>query len=148
MKKKLCSWFLVLAMALGLLPTAAFAAEDAAVPFTAKSGAELLSVVKAETDYTYTVVTKYDENWKPVVTEERTVDLYVVSTPADAEAVTLDFGEELRIAYAYDANGNYLSACGEYGDGTTGQTTASATDLTAYVRVQTPYDTNWSSEFR
>ena len=147
MKKKLCSWFLVLAMALGLLPTAAFAAEDAAVPFTAKNNDELLSVVKAETDYTYTVVTEYDENWNPVVTEERTVDLYVVSAPADAEAVTLDFGEELRIAYAYDANGNYLSACGEYGDGTTGQTTASATDLTAYVRVQTPYDANWQSDF-
>ena len=75
MKKKLCSWFLVLAMALGLLPTAAFAAENAAVPFAAKSGDELLSVAKAETDYTYTVVTEYDENWNPVVTEERTVDL-------------------------------------------------------------------------
>ena len=79
--------------------------------------------------------------------EERTVDLYVVSAPANAETVTLDFGEELRIAYAYDANGNYLSSCGEYGDGTTGQTTASTTDLTAYVRVQTPYDANWQSDF-
>ena len=147
MKKKLCSWFLVLAMALGLLPTAAFAAEDAAVPFTAKSNDELLSVVKAETDYTYTVVTEYDENWNPVVTEERTVDLYVVSADTEITEVTLDFGQELRIAYAYDANGNYLAACGEYGDGTTGQTTASATDLTAYVRVQTPYDANWQSDF-
>lgn len=147
MKKKLCSWFLVLAMALGLLPTAAFAAEDAAVPFTAKSNDELLSVVKAETDYTYTVVTEYDENWNPVVTEERTVDLYVVSADTEITEVTLDFGQKLRIAYAYDANGNYLAACGEYGDGTTGQTTASVTDLTAYVRVQTPYDANWQSDF-
>lgn len=106
MKKKLCSWFLVLAMALGLLPTAAFAAEDAAVPFTAKSNDELLSVVKAETDYTYTVVTEYDENWNPVVTEERTVDLYVVSADTEITEVTLDFGQKLRIAYAYDANGN------------------------------------------
>ena len=138
MKKKLCSWFLVLAMVLGLLPTAAFAAEDAAIPFAAMSGETALPVTQSETDYTYT-------NWDGTAGDP--VPLYVVTTPTDAETVTLDFGEELRIAYAYDANGNYLSACGEYGDGTTGQTTASATDLTAYVRVQTPYDTNGSSEF-
>jgi len=147
MKKKLCSWFLVLAMVLGLLPASVCAVEDGTVPLTAKNGEEILTVAKSQNDYTYTVVTEYDDNWNPVTTEERTVDLYVVTAPSDVETVTLDFGEELRIAYSYDANGNYLAACGEYGDGTNGQTTAAVTDLTAYIRVQTPYDANWQSDF-
>lgn len=146
MKKKLCSWFLVLTMVLGLLPAAVFAAEDVAVPFTAKNAEDVLPAAKSETDYTYTVVTEYDENWNPVKTEEHTVDLYVVTADTSITEITLDFGEDLRIAYAYDANGNYLAACGEYGDGKTGQTTASVTDLTACVRVQTPYDESWNSE--
>ncbi|MBO5340352.1 MAG: S-layer homology domain-containing protein, partial [Oscillospiraceae bacterium] len=50
------------------------------------------------------------------------------------------------IAYTYDGSGNYLGACGDYGDGTTGQTTAKVTDLTSFVRVQTPYDASWNSE--
>ena len=152
MKKKLCSWFLVLTMVLGLLPTTAFAAEDAAIPFAAKSGETALSVTQSETDYTYTVVTQYDENWNPVATEEHTVDLFVVTAPADTKAVTLDFGEDLRIAYTYDANGIYTGNCsgkegGYESNGQIGLTTASVTDLTAYVRVQTPYDESWQSDF-
>lgn len=147
MKKKLCSWLLVLAMVLGLLPAAAFAAEATEAPFSATAGETALAVEKSQEDYTYTVVTEYDEKWNPVKTEERSVDLYVVSADTTITEVTLDFGEELRIAYAYDTNGNYLSACGNYGDGTTGQTTAAVSDLTAYIRVQTPYDANGQSEF-
>lgn len=118
-----------------------------AIPLTALSGETQLPVSKSEKPYTYTVVTEYDENWNPVKTEERTVDLYVVSPDAEVSEVTLDFGEEACIAYTYDGGGNYLGACGDYGDGTTGQTTAKVTDLTAYVRVQTPYDASWQSEF-
>ncbi|MBQ3134234.1 MAG: S-layer homology domain-containing protein [Oscillospiraceae bacterium] len=147
MKKRLCSWLLVLTMLLGLFPSAAFAAEEPPVPFAAKGGEEMLTVLKSDTDYSYTVVTEYDENWNPIQTEERAVDLYVVCPDTEVSEVTLDFGEEERIAYTYDANGNYLGACGDYGDGTIGRTTANVTDLTAYVRVQTPYDANWRSEF-
>lgn len=146
MKKRLCSWFLALTMVLGLLPAAAYAAEESAIPFSAKAGETALTVAKSETDYTYTV-TQYDENWNPVSTEERTADLYVVTVPAGTESVTLDFGADLRLAYGYDKDGNYVTACGEYGDGKTGQTTAAVTDLTGYVRVQTPYDDSWNSEF-
>lgn len=146
MKKRLGSWFLALTMVLGLLPAAAYAAEESAIPFSAKAGETALTVAKSETDYTYTV-TQYDENWNPVSTEERTADLYVVTVPAGTESVTLDFGADLRLAYGYDKDGNYVTAYGEYGDGKTRQTTAAVTDLTGYVRVQTPYDDSWNSEF-
>ena len=146
MKKRIASALLALVMALSLLPAAAFAAEEE-TPFTAMAGEEELTVIKSEEDYVYTVVTEYDANWNPVATEERTAPLYVVTVPADTGDVTLDFGGEERIAYTYDANGNYVGACGEYGDGTVGQTTAAVSDLTAYVRVQTPYDESWNSDF-
>lgn len=147
MKKRFCAWLLALTMVLGLFPAAVCAVEGAAVPFSAMAGETELTVTKSETDYTYTVVTEYDESWNPVATEERTADLYVIAALADTECVTLDFGTELRLAYGYNRDGGYVGACGEYGDGTTGQTSASVTDLTGYVRVQTPYDNSWNSQF-
>ena len=146
MKRRFCSWILVLAIVLGLFPAAVCAAEGDAIPFSAKTGETVLPVEKSREDHTYTVVTEYDENWNPVKTEERTVDLYVVDVPDDAESVTLTFGTEL-LAYLYDKNGNYSASCGQYGDGTTGQTTASVPNLNGFVRVQTPYDSAWNSEF-
>ena len=39
-----------------------------------------------------------------------------------------------------------MAAYGEYGDGRTGQTTATVSNLPDFVRVQTPYDDTWNSE--
>ena len=151
MKKRLCSWLLVLTMLLGLLPATAFAADGAEVPFTALSGETELTVSKSETPYTYTV-TLYDENWAPVGSEEHSADLYVVTAPAGTANVKLDFGEETRLAYGYDENGVFSASYGPGTDGAyedngqIGEKTATVTGLTGYVRVQTPYDESWNSE--
>jgi len=148
MKKRLLSWFLAMVMVLGLLPATAWAET---IPFTAAAGEETLEIEKSSEEYQYTVVTEYDEYWNPVKTEERTVPLYEVKVPADAEQVTLDFGAE-RLAYAYDEDGNYVAAYakeGAYADnGQTGETTAVVADgFGNYVRVQIPYDDEGNSEF-
>ena len=124
----------------------AFEMEEVALPFTASAGETALAVVRSDTDYEYTEVV-YDASWSPIGTETRSVPLYVVTVPADAAAVTLDFGTAERIAYAYTADGDYIAACGDYGDGTQGKTTATATDFDNLVRVQTPYDAYWNSDF-
>lgn len=135
--KKICALFVSLALAIGLLPAAAIAAENGEEPFSASAGGAVLIVGKSEELYSYTVY-GYDGLLE--------CDLYEVTVPADAGDVTLDFGEEQRLAYGYDANGNYVAAYGEYGDGRTGQTTATVSNLPDFVRVQTPYDEAWNSE--
>lgn len=95
MKKRLLSWFLAMVMVLGLLPATAWAET---IPFAAAAGEETLEIEKSSEEYAYTVVTEYDEYWNPVKTEERTVPLYEVKVPADAEEATLSFAEE-RLAY-------------------------------------------------
>ena len=142
MKKKLLSLFLAASMVLGTMP-AALAAGDA--PFSAWSGETELEVVRSEEDYTYTEAV-YDENWNQVGSEERTAALYLVTVPEETTAVTLKFGSEERLAYGYDKNENWVASYGDYGDGTTGQTTAAISGaLPDFVRVQTPYDDSWTS---
>lgn len=143
-KKRLLSWFLAVVMLFGMLPITAW---GEVMPFTAAAG-EALEIEKSSEDYRYTVVTEYDENWNPVRTEQRTVTQYEVKVPADAEEIIFTFAED-RLAYGYDDTGNYVASYGDYGDGTTGQKTAviAADHLAEYVRVQTPYDSNWNSDF-
>ncbi len=120
--------------------------ESLEMPFTAKIGETELAVEKSSEVYTYTVVTEYDEDWNPITTEEHAADLYTVTvTDPTVQFVTLDFGEEPRLAYGYGTQENYLASYGEYGDGTVGQTTAVVQGAPPYVRVQTPYDENGKS---
>ena len=116
-------------------------------PFSVVIDEEEGKIKKSATDYEYTVVLEYDENWNPIKTEQKTVPQYEVVVPADTEKVTVTFGEE-RLAYGYDDTGNYVAAYGDYGDGTTGQKTAiiTAEHLAEYIRVQTPYDSSLNSE--
>ena len=116
-------------------------------PFSVGIDEEEGKIEKSATGYEYTVVLEYDVNWNPVKTEQKTAPQYEVEVPADTEKVTVIFGEE-RLAYGYDETGNYVAAYGDYGDGTTGQKTATITadNLTEYIRVQTPYDSSGYSE--
>ncbi len=141
--KKLISMLLSFTLLLSLLSCAVQASEP---PFSAAADGETLSVTRAAEDYSYTIVTEYDEQWNPIATEDRSVPLYSVDVPAGAGAVTLSFGAEERLAYGYTAEGGYVAAYGDYGDGTTGQTTAQLAELPDFVRVQTPYDASWNSE--
>lgn len=139
MKKKVLSLLLVLAMVLSLAPVGVLAEAD---PFYTSVG----SITAVEKNgYTFT-------EWDGT---ELKLDLYTVTMPFGTQSVTLNFKEE-RIAYGYDANGVYISSCGSNGDGSyadngqTGQTAALVRAdisgrLPAYVHVQTPYDSNWSS---
>ncbi|MGM9592646.1 MAG: S-layer homology domain-containing protein [Oscillospiraceae bacterium] len=139
MKKKVLSLLLVLAMVLSLAPVGVLAEAD---PFYTSVG----SITAVEKNgYTFT-------EWDGT---ELKLDLYTVSVPFGTQSVTLNFNEE-RIAYGYDENGVYVSSCGSTGDGSyadngqTGQTAAlvradDSGKLPAYVHVQTPYDSNWSS---
>ena len=139
MKKKVLSLLLVLAMMLSLAPVGVLAEAD---PFYTSVG----SITAVEKNgYTFT-------EWDGT---ELKLDLYTVTVPFGTQSVTLNFKEE-RIAYGYDANGVYISSCGSTGDGSyadngqTGQTAALVRAdisgrLPAYVHVQTPYDSNWSS---
>lgn len=139
MKKKVLSLLLVLAMVLSLAPVGVLAEVD---PFCTSVG----SITAVEKNgYTFT-------EWDGT---ELKLDLYTVTVPFGTQSVTLNFNEE-RIAYGYDANGVYVSSCGSTGDGSyadngqTGQTSALVRadangKLPAYVHVQTPYDSSWSS---
>ena len=139
MKKKVLSLLLVLAMMLSLAPVGVLAEAD---PFYTSVG----SITAVEKNgYTFT-------EWDGT---ELKLDLYTVTVPFGTQSVTLNFKEE-RIAYGYDANGVYISSCGSTGDGSyadngqTGQTAALVRAdisgrLPAYVHVQTPYDSSWSS---
>lgn len=139
MKKKVLSLLLVLAMMLSLAPVGVLAEAD---PFYTSVG----SITAVEKNgYTFT-------EWDGT---ELKLDLYTVTVPFGTQSVTLNFKEE-RIAYGYDANGVYVSSCGSTGDGSyadngqAGQTAALVRadisgKLPAYVHVQTPYDSNWSS---
>ena len=139
MKKKVLSLLLVLTMVLSLVPVGVLAGVD---PFCTSVG----SITAVEKNgYTFT-------EWDGT---ELKLDLYTVTVPFGTQSVTLNFNEE-RIAYGYDANGVYVSSCGSTGDGSyadngqTGQTAAlvradDSGKLPAYVHVQTPYDSNWSS---
>ncbi len=139
MKKKVLSLLLVLAMVLSLAPVGVLAETD---PFYTSVG----SITAVEKNgYTFT-------EWDGT---ELKLDLYTVTVPFGTQSVTLNFNEE-RIAYGYDENGVYVSSCGSTGDGSyadngqTGQTAAlvradDSGKLPAYVHVQTPYDSNWSS---
>ena len=134
---RLLSLLLALAMTLSLLPAGAWAEEGTVQPpFTLSVG----TVEEFRADGY--VFTEWDGS-------QVSTDLYVVQVPEGTGEVTLTFAEE-RIAYAYDSAGNYLVACGDYGDGTAGAYTAVVTAgedgaLPAAVRVQTPYDGAWSS---
>ena len=139
MKKKVLSLLLVLTMVLSLVPVGVLAEVD---PFCTSVG----SITAVEKNgYTFT-------EWDGT---EIKLDLYTVTVPFGTQSVTLNFNEE-RIAYGYDENGVYVSSCGSTGDGSyadngqTGQTAAlvradDSGKLPAYVHVQTPYDSNWSS---
>ncbi|MBP3485045.1 MAG: S-layer homology domain-containing protein [Oscillospiraceae bacterium] len=139
MKKKVLSLLLVLAMVLSLAPVGVLAGVD---PFCTSVG----SITAVEKNgYTFT-------EWDGT---ELKLDLYTVTVPFGTQSVTLNFNEE-RIAYGYDESGVYVSSCGSAGDGSyadngqTGQTAALVRadadgSLPAYVHVQTPYDSNWSS---
>lgn len=115
--------------------------------FTVKIDNKEKELIRATTGYEYTFV-EYDENGNTVTTQQRTVPQYEVEVPADAEEIILTFAED-RLAYGYDDTENYVASYGDYGDGTTGQKTAAITadHLAEYVRVQTPYDSSWNSEF-
>ncbi len=141
--KKLLSMLLSVALLISMLACAAQASEP---PFSAAAGETELSVTRAAEDYTYTIVTEYDEQWNPVATEDKTVPLYTVDVGEHGAAVTLSFGVETRLAYGYTADGAYVASYGDYGDGTVGQTTAQIAELPDFVRVQTPYDASWNSE--
>ena len=144
MKKKVLSLLLVLAMMLCLAPVGVLAEVDpfGDNPFYTSVG----SITAVEKNgYTFT-------EWDGT---ELKLDLYTVTVPFGTQSVTLNFKEE-RIAYGYDANGVYVSSCGSTGDGSyadngqAGQTAALVRAdisgrLPAYVHVQTPYDSNWSS---
>lgn len=144
MKKKVLSLLLVLAMMLSLAPVGVLAEADpfGDNPFYTSVG----SITAVEKNgYTFT-------EWDGT---ELKLDLYTVTVPFGTQSVTLNFKEE-RIAYGYDANGVYISSCGSTGDGSyadnghIGQTAAlvradDSGKLPAYVHVQIPYDSNWSS---
>ncbi|MBR2666799.1 MAG: hypothetical protein IKD96_01400, partial [Oscillospiraceae bacterium] len=150
--KQMRKWFallLALALVLTLLPAGAMAAEPEEVPFSVSDG----TVTDFEENgYIYTDYV-YDPDSDKYVPVEKSVDLYTVTLPTDTASVTLDFGDDLRIAYLYDADGVYvvdLSANEEgYADnGQTGEASAtvSSDDFSCFVRVQTPYDSDWNSE--
>lgn len=96
----------------------------------------------------------YDSDWDGSL--DAAVDLYTVTVPYGIQAETLTFSEA-RIAYAYDAGKTYLTSCaadaenGYANGGQAGELTANVRlterqTLPAYVVVQTPYDSNWSSQ--
>ena len=139
MKRKVLSLLLALITVLSLVPVGAAAEE---LPFDLSSG--YVSGFE-KNGYTFT-------DWEGTV---RVFDIYTVTVPEGAQSLVLGFNED-RIAYGYDADGNYICSCGSTGDGSyadngqTGQLTATVKadgngKLPEYVHVQTPYDSSWSS---
>ena len=137
MKRKVLSLLLALIMVLSLVPVSAAAEE---LPFDLSSG--YVSGFE-KNGYTFT-------DWEGTV---RVFDIYTVTVPEGAQSLVLGFNED-RIAYGYDADGNYICSCGSTGDGSyadngqTGQLTATVKadgngKLPEYVHVQTPYDSSW-----
>lgn len=144
MKKKLISLLLVLVMVLCLVPTAM--AEES-LPFTATVGeTSLTAVSKTENAYTY-------HGW----TGDETVDVYTVTIPDAATAVTLTF-DVARLVYNYKADGNYLDGTydADYSEHTgalyEGETQREvAVDFNNdgvldYIQVQTPYHEPYNSD--
>lgn len=139
MKKRVFSLLLALIMVLSLVPVSAVAEE---MPFELSIG--YVSGFE-KNGYTFT-------DWEGTV---RVFDVYTVTVPEGTQNLVLNF-DEARIAYGYDAGGNYVCSCGSTGDGSyadngqTGQLTATVKadnsgKLPEYVHVQTPYDSEWSS---
>ena len=112
--------------------------QDESAPFSVSIG-KVRSCT--ENGYTYT-------EWDG---RKISVDLYTVEIPFGTPSVTLTFDQE-RLAYAYDANGTYVSACGTYeNNGQSGLTTAQVTAgdtgvMPDFIRVQTPYTAEWVSD--
>ena len=151
LKQTIMSLLLTASLLAGLLPLAVLA-EETTVPFTPSVGA----VTGYEKDgyvydgFAYAPEDPDADEYGYIYPESR-VDLYTVTVPFGAEGETLTFEGE-RLAYTYDAQGEYLRSLSAnpdgYGEnGQTGETTATLTaaDFGSFVRVQTPYDESWTS---
>ena len=92
--KKAIAVLLLVAMLFSIMPTAVFAETDS-VPFTATADGANLKVELSRTTYTHI-------NWNS--TTGSTVQLYIAYVPADAEEVTLNFGDENVLVYGYDTD--------------------------------------------
>ncbi|MBR5708673.1 MAG: S-layer homology domain-containing protein [Oscillospiraceae bacterium] len=133
MTKRLLAVLLALVMIAGMLPVLALADGEAAAPPKAIANGEELSVFETVDGYEY-----YD--WMAGASVK--TNLYTVSIPLVAiDKITIDFGGNTFIVYAYDANGEYVAA---YGD-TAGQTSIDTGDYDYYYWVQTPYAEDYSS---
>ena len=139
--KKAIAVLLLVAMLFSIMPTAVFAETDS-VPFTATADGANLKVELSRTTYTHI-------NWNS--TTGSTVQLYIAYVPADAEEVTLNFGDENVLVYGYDTDetaSTYITPYDEYEDIMVGSSSASVTkeNFAYYAEVQTPYDENWANE--
>lgn len=139
--KKAIAVLLLVAMLFSIMPTAVFAETDS-VPFTATADGANLKVELSRTTYTHI-------NWNS--TTGSTVQLYIAYVPADAEEVTLNFGNENVLVYGYDTDetsSTYITPYDEYEDIMVGSSSALVTEenFGYYAEVQTPYDENWANE--
>lgn len=142
--RKILSLLLALAVVLTAAPLAAFAEVPAEIPFSISAG-KLEDYI--EGGYSYTI---YGDP------EAKTADLYTVSATPGAESEVFTFTEE-RIAYGYDAAGQYVCSCAPTADGNYengGQTGALTAEVKlqkdgkfpTYLVVQTPYTSDWKSD--
>ncbi len=142
--RKILSLLLALAVVLTAAPLAAFAEVPAEIPFSISAG-KVEDYI--EGGYSYTI---YGDP------EAKTADLYTVSATPGAESEVFTFTEE-RIAYGYDAAGQYVCSCAPTADGNYengGQTGALTAEVKlqkdgkfpTYLVVQTPYTSDWKSD--
>lgn len=142
--RKIVSLLLVLAVVLTAAPLAAFAELPAEIPFSISAGKVEDYIVGG---YSYTI---YGDP------EAKTADLYTVSATPGAESEVFTFTED-RIAYGYDAAGQYVCSCAPTADGNYengGQTGALTAEIKlqadgkfpTYLVVQTPYTSDWKSD--
>ena len=156
MKKRILSLLLSIVMMLGLMPTAVLAEDiPTSLPFTLSVGTVTDYVEKGYTYYgmEYAPNDPNADQWGYIYSE-CSVDLYTVTLPYGTQDLTLTFSED-RIAYGYDSAGDYKNSCaadveiGYENNGQTGETTANVRlvddRFADFIRVQTPYDEEWSS---
>ena len=153
MKKRLVCWLTILLMLVALVPSSVLAEGEGTnqgTKTTFETSKGTISEPEAEA-YTFSNWVNNGSGW---VEETTKVSLYTLTVPAGTESVTLTFPED-RLAYAYNQAGTYLAGYGSNADGSypnygqTGAETATVTTIDGawpdYVRIQTPYDSSWTS---